>query len=186
MKKRLIVLKQWFNKFKKLILTVAIVKYSITLVVIVILYFISRKQLLQSLLLLSSLSFLSCNFNIVSLHRFLIYECILGLLHPYGCFIRVEHSALNHLTPLNISRASPYVYVRIYTGSPYTYLTSSLKHIKPNQVEKSHFLTQKFIFCWFMYVLYMFIIWYRFNMALHPICHIRQMELLILPNDLHL
>ena len=42
MKKRLIVLKQWFNKFKKLILTVAIVKYSITLVVIVILYFISR------------------------------------------------------------------------------------------------------------------------------------------------
>ena len=35
--------KQWFNKFKKLILTVAIVKYTITIVVMVILYFISRK-----------------------------------------------------------------------------------------------------------------------------------------------
>ena len=50
------------------------------------------------------ISHFSCNFNIVSLHKFLIYECILGLLHPYGCFIRVRHSALNHLTPLTISR----------------------------------------------------------------------------------
>ena len=36
-----------------------------------------------------------------------------------------------------------------------------------------------------MYVLYMFIIWYRLTIEHHPICHIRQTVLLILPNHLH-
>ena len=78
------------------------------------------------------------------------------------------------------------MYVGKYKGSNIDLALEVIPlQLNPVRLKNLIFGHLKFIFCWLIYILYMFILWYWFNMESHPICHAHQMVLPALLDDLH-